>query len=418
MEAVARAVPARQGASAPTGRGTFPTPAPAPRPAAESCLRRIAEGLPDVLFRFRLQPEPGFDYVSPASTAVIGYTPEELCADPDLTLRVIHPDDRHLLLGLVRAAGEIGHPVTLRWIRRNGTVLWTEVRSIPLRDERGAIAAIEGVARDVTAERALAEELRRKNEELEERSRRLEQVNETKSRFLANMSHEMRTPLAAIMGFADLMLQGKVADVPAPMMLPLERIQTSSEHLLALISDILDLAAVESGRLTFSTEQVDPQRLVTETVGTLEWLAERRRIDVRVEGDAVRAMVIDPARFKQILYNYLSNALKFTDEGGHVTVKLLREGRNRVRLEVADDGIGIRPEDLDRLFVEFEQLDGGMAKRHQGTGLGLALVKRIVEAQGGSVGVASAYGVGSTFFAVLPRIAANPSPDGGGPTKV
>src|SRR5439155_4334577 len=112
---------------------------------------------------------------------------------------------------------------------------------------------------------------------------------------------------------------------------------------------------------------------------------------------------LDPARLKQVLYNYLSNALKFTPEAGKVSVQAMPEGRDTFRIEVADTGIGIAPEDMERLFIEFEQLDQSTAKKYQGTGLGLALTKRMVEAQGGTVGVQSTLGQGSVFSAVLPR---------------
>jgi CheY-like chemotaxis protein len=127
------------------------------------------------------------------------------------------------------------------------------------------------------------------------------------------------------------------------------------------------------------------------------------RIEAKTD-PMLRGSVLDPARFKQVLYNYLSNAIKFTPEGGKILVRILPEQPDTFRLEVQDTGIGIRPEALDRLFVEFQQLDASMAKKYQGTGLGLALTRRLVEAQGGLVGVQSVPGKGSTFFAILPRV--------------
>jgi CheY-like chemotaxis protein len=181
-------------------------------------------------------------------------------------------------------------------------------------------------------------------------------------------------------------------------------ILTSGRHLLQLINDVLDLAKVEAGKLDFRPEPVDLERLLREIVNVLRTTAAARRIRVELDVDAsVTDIVIDPARFKQVVYNYLSNALKFTPEGGSVFVRILAEGADAFRLEVADTGIGIAQLDQDRLFIAFQQLEAGTAKRHQGTGLGLALTRRLVEAQGGSVGVASEVGSGSTFHAVLPR---------------
>ena len=146
-------------------------------------------------------------------------------------------------------------------------------------------------------------------------------------------------------------------------------------------------------------------KIVSEVRDVLRTMASRKGIDVAIEVDpSLDDVVADAAKLKQVLYNYLSNALKFTPDGGHVVVRAMREGVDRYRLEVEDSGIGIEPEDVGRLFTEFRQLDTSVSKQYQGTGLGLALTKRIVEAQGGSVDVTSMPGQGSTFSAMLPRI--------------
>jgi len=261
------------------------------------------------------------------------------------------------------------------------------------------------VSKDITAQKALEEELRRKNEELVEQYHRVQEANRLKSEFLANMSHELRTPLNGIIGFAELMHGGKVGPVSDPHKEYLGDILTSSRHLLQLINDVLDLARVEAGRMEFHPEPVDLAKLVGEVRDGLRTMAATKRIQVKMEIDpGLTGVTGDPAKLKQLLYNYLSNALKFTPDGGQVTVRVGPEEADSYRVEVEDTGIGIRPEDLGRLFVEFQQLDAGAAKKYQGTGLGLALTKRIVEAQGGQVGVRSAPGTGSIFFAVLPRV--------------
>src|SRR5205807_362320 len=198
---------------------------------------------------------------------------------------------------------------------------------------------------------------------------------------------------------------GKVGPVSDPHKEYLGDILTSSRHLLQLINDVLDLARVEAGRIEFHPEAVDLAKLVGEVRDGLRTLAATKRIQVKTQIDpGLTGVTADPAKLKQLLYNYLSNALKFTPEGGQVTLRAGPEAADTYRIEVEDTGIGIRPEDLGRLFVEFQQLDAGAAKKYQGTGLGLALTKRIVEAQGGQVGVRSAPGTGSIFFAVLPRV--------------
>jgi signal transduction histidine kinase len=241
----------------------------------------------------------------------------------------------------------------------------------------------------------------------------MQEANRLKSEFLANMSHELRTPLNAIIGFAELMFKGKVGPVSPDHKEYLGDILASSRHLQQLIDDVLDLAKVESGKMEFRPQAVDLANIVAEVHGILRGLASTKRIrfETAVEPAAASA-VLDPSKLKQVFYNYLSNALKFTPEGGRVTVRVAPEGADEVRIEVIDSGIGIRAEDVARLFVEFQQLDAGIAKRYAGTGLGLALTRRIVEAQGGRVGVRSEPGKGSAFWAVLPRDAtAVPSRD-------
>jgi len=155
--------------------------------------------------------------------------------------------------------------------------------------------------------------------------------------------------------------------------------------------------------MDFRPERVVLSDVIREVIGSLGALADAKRIDVRTAIEAgVNEVWTDPACLRQILYNYLSNALKFTGNGGAIVVGSRPEGASHFRVEVADTGVGIREEDLGRLFVKFQQLDGGRTKRYQGTGLGLALTRRIAEAQGGRVGVESTPGRGSTFFAVLP----------------
>ncbi|MEP7119573.1 MAG: PAS domain S-box protein [Byssovorax sp.] len=290
-------------------------------------------------------------------------------------------------------------------IRQNGQRFPASLAVTLRRDGAGRPIGYVLISKDITEQQQLEEQLRRKNEELEEQNCRVQEANRLKSEFLANMSHELRTPLNGIIGFAELMHDAKVGPVSADHKEYLGDILTSSRHLLQLINDVLDLAKVESGKMEFRPERVDLAKLVSEVRDILRTLTAEKRIHLTCEVDPrLGAIQADPAKLKQVLYNYLSNALKFTPEKGHVTIRARPEGDARFRLEVEDTGIGIRSEDFSRLFIEFQQLDGSSAKKYQGTGLGLALTRRIVEAQGGEIGVTSTPGVGSTFYAILPQI--------------
>jgi signal transduction histidine kinase len=253
------------------------------------------------------------------------------------------------------------------------------------------------------------EEMRTRAVALEAENRRVQEVTRLKSAFVANMSHELRTPLNAIIGFAALMRKDRSGTLSLEYQEYLDDILTSSRHLLQLIDDVLDPAKVEAGKMELRPVPVSLAAVSQEVVDVVRALAaaKRLRIDVSVDPRAASA-VTDPQRLKQILYNYLSNAIKFTQEGGRVTLRVAPEGPDRFRLDVEDSGIGIASEHVGKLFTEFQQLDTNVPKPRQGTGLGLALTRQIVEAQGGRVEVQSVPGKGSTFSAVLPRDAEGP----------
>ncbi len=263
------------------------------------------------------------------------------------------------------------------------------------------VPVIERALREA-AERVKGEEIRRRSAALEMQNRRIQEANRLKSEFLANMSHELRTPLNAIIGFAELLHDGQVPSGTAQHKEFLGDILASGKHLLQLINDVLDLAKVEAGKLEFRPEKVEIQRVVNEISSILRTHLAAKRVHLELDVDSkIGELYLDPARLKQIAYNYLSNAIKFSSPGARVILRIAAEGPDLVRISVTDEGIGISEIDQARLFVEFQQLE--LAKRHQGTGLGLALTKRLVEAQGGIVGVTSEVGKGSTFFAVIPR---------------
>ena len=283
----------------------------------------------------------------------------------------------------------------------DGEVVPAEVQIVPLPTQNGNLARI-GIT-DLR-ERIRHEEVKQRSAELELQNRRIKEANRLKSEFLANMSHELRTPLNAIIGFAELLYDGQVEPSSPQHTEFLGDILTSGRHLLQLINDVLDLAKVEAGKMEFRPEPIDLTRVFNEVLAILRTSAAQKQI--RLELDLDRSMTgveLDPSRLKQVAYNYLSNAIKFTPSGGRVIARIRPEGRDELRFEVEDNGPGIAQADLARLFSEFQQLESGANKRHQGTGLGLALTRRLVEAQGGSVGVRSTVGYGTIFHATLPR---------------
>ncbi|MBC7994531.1 MAG: PAS domain-containing protein [Rhizobacter sp.] len=316
----------------------------------------------------------------------------------------LHPDDRERVDTYMQGVVSEGRSWQLdcRVVWPDGSVHWLATHGTFLH-ENGVPYFMLGIVIDMT-ERKQSEELRLNAVRLEAENRQMQEANQLKSEFLANMSHELRTPLNAVIGFAEILRADAAPLTPQKRSEFLGYIATSGQHLLRLINDVLDLAKVESGKFEFVPESVDLARLIGEVVGVLQAEASRKRITLVTEHDAsLTHLKLDPARLRQMLYNFLSNAIKFTDEGGRVVLRTLAEGEFNLRIEVEDNGIGISELDQKKLFQQFQQVQTGYAKPHQGTGLGLALTRSLAELQGGRVGVRSVPGEGSVFYLVLPR---------------
>ncbi len=236
----------------------------------------------------------------------------------------------------------------------------------------------------------------------------IQAANQAKSDFLANMSHELRTPLNAIIGFSEVLKEGQAGELSAKQSEYCGEIHESGRHLLALINDILDLSKIEAGKMTLELEAASLTPLLE---GCLVIVRERAlahaiALKARLAGDLGSAMV-DVRKVKQMVYNLLSNAVKFTRDGGLVIIEARRTHSDLLEFSVIDNGIGIAEKDLQRLFAPFGQLDSSLARKYEGTGLGLSMVKRLAELHGGTVSVSSFPGAGSRFTVRLPLRAAD-----------
>jgi PAS domain S-box-containing protein len=302
---------------------------------------------------------------------------------------------------------------------RDGTLTVVSYNASTFHDRDRVLQGVFAAARDVTELKLFEQRLQEKNRELEEASR-------MKSEFLANMSHELRTPLNAIIGFSEVLVDGLLGEMTDQQRGFIADIYSSGKHLLSLINDILDLSKVEAGKMTLDLEPVQVFSLFANSLSIIREKASAR--DVRLIMDAPKELGSirgDARKIKQIVYNLLSNAVKFSSEGGAVTLRANRVPRDEVgdvsessigrtfplaatefkeflKISVTDDGIGISPDGLESLYKPFSQIDSGLARKFEGTGLGLAMVKLLADLHGGTVAVESEVGKGSCFTVWLP----------------
>jgi len=241
-------------------------------------------------------------------------------------------------------------------------------------------------------------------DEIQEKNRQLAEASEHKSQFLASMSHELRTPLNAIIGLTEMIVTNAAKFGAEKAQEPLRRVTAAGTHLLGLINEVLDLSKIEAGKLELNPERVNLARLIDEVIGTAAQLADKNQNRLVVEGaDGLGPLTTDPMRLKQILLNLLSNACKFTKEGEvALRVRKVADGRDWIEIAVADTGIGMTAEQQAKLFQEFTQADSLTARRYGGTGLGLALSRKLARMMGGDVTVTSEAGKGSVFTVRLP----------------
>ncbi|MFA7059422.1 MAG: MASE1 domain-containing protein [Pedobacter sp.] len=369
----------------------------------EAQYRDLVESANCVILRWL--PDGRITFFNRFAQIFFGYSEEEII-NRNIIGTVVPTEDStgHELTSLVE--GIVTHPEAYvrnenENIRKNGERVWVAWTNKPILNADGSIAEILSIGVDITKLVHTERELRRTLDELAIAKELAETADQIKSAFLATMSHELRTPLNSIIGFTGILLQGLGGPINDEQAKQLNMVKNSANHLLSLISDVLDISKIEAGQLTVNCEPLDLKASIFKVVQLVRPMAEKKGIYLNFDvAKDVGIASADERRVEQVLLNLLSNAVKFTEQGG-ISVRCLREAECYVTT-VTDTGIGIKGDDLEYLFKPFYQVDNGLNRKYEGTGLGLSICKKMVELMGGSIRVESSKGKGSIFSFTLP----------------
>jgi len=366
----------------------------------------IVQHVPGVVWEAWGKPNAAnqrIDFVSSHVEKMLGYKPEEWLSTPNFWLSVVHPDDKEraaVEAAAIFASGK-GGTSRFRWMHKDGHEIWVEAQSIVVCDETGPVG-MRGVTLDITA--AVKAEIERA-ELLDRESHARQQAEEAsrlKEEFLATVSHELRTPLNAVVGWSRLLRTGKLDEEGTSH--AVEVIERNAAAQQQIIEDLLDVSRIITGKLRLNTQPVDLLLVIHAAIDAVRPAAEAKEIRITTHIEAPDQIVrADSERLQQVLWNLLANAVKFTPIGGTVDVYLERQG-TLAEIRIEDSGPGIPAEFLPRIFDRFSQADGSSTRKHGGLGLGLAIVRHLVELHGGTVSAANREQGGAILRVRLPTM--------------
>jgi PAS domain S-box-containing protein len=333
--------------------------------------------------------------LNPIMAEMLGFTKEELMGTS--ITNITFPEDLEITimnLENLTSGRNDTYNIEKRYMQKDKKVFWGNLSVSVLRNENREIQSITGVIVDITPRKQAEESLYKANEQLKE-------ADKLKSIFLSSMSHELRTPLNSIIGFTGILLQGLAGDLNEEQKKQLGIIKKSSQHLLSLINDILDISKIEAGKLELDCEHFDLKEVMEEIILTFDAIAKDKNLEIKKSIPKNIILYNDKRRFKQILLNIVSNAIKYTNEGSvRITVNIL--DNKELEIKILDTGVGIKREDLNRIFEPFQQVDEELTKKVEGTGLGLHLVRKLLSIMNGNISLVSEYGKGSIFTIIMP----------------
>jgi len=366
----------------------------------------IVSHVPGVVWEAWGKPDAAnqrIDFVSNHVETMLGYSEQEWLSTPNFWLTVVHPEDKQRAAAEAAAifASGKGGSSRFRWVHRDGHEIWVESQSIVVCDESGPVG-MRGVTTDITA--AVQAEIERA-ELLERESyarQQAEEASRLKEEFLATVSHELRTPLNAVVGWSRLLHSGQLDEAGATH--AVEVIERNAAAQRQIIEDLLDVSRIVSGKLRISTQPIDLLLTIHAAIDAVQPAAEAKQIKIATHIAAPDAIVrADSERMQQVFWNLLANAVKFTPARGTIDVYLDREG-SLAEIRIEDSGPGVPPEFLPRIFERFSQADGSSTRKHGGLGLGLAIVRHLVELHGGTVSAANREAGGALLSVKLPMM--------------
>lgn len=363
---------------------------------------------------FRVDSETGsLIYMSRSAELMLGYMPEEFYRDQRLFISRIIPEyDEALASVMADAARGAARSIEVGFVNKAGNRMYLALMLNPIKNKIGRVFAIEGIARDITSRKKAEwglensmKELRDAYEQLQQQHEELQSVARMKTQILANLSHELRTPLVTIRGYNEIMTEGSLGNITREQKKGLEISGRNIDRLLVLIENLLHFARLEMEEFAVSKERLDPVRLMKDVVGSFEKETNRRQIGFDTCFPEEELMIQAEAdRIRLVFLNVVDNAVKFSPNGGVVTICVRSEIPNMVVVEISDQGIGIPGEEQERVFESFYQVDGSSTRSHTGIGIGLALAKKLVQLHDGTVEIMSAPGSGTIVRISLPRV--------------
>jgi len=372
---------------------------------SEEKYRNITENIDDFLFtydRIGLTMRPIF--CTSSIQKVTGYSQSDFLTDSKLSLKVIHPDDfksiKPKLINLLKSRIQLSSEFEFRIINKQGNIVWVRTKLNLVRSGTGRIHKVFGLVSDVTFRKKAEEELKKSTQNLIK-------LNETKDRFISIISHDLRTPFSSILGFTDLLANDEELTEDERKQY-VKYIQESSRSMLALVNSLLDWTRLQTGRIKFEPQKNDVTKILTDSINALSGTAMLKGIEITSSLQQYLYLFVDKNLVTQVFNNLISNAIKFTNRNGKITISVNPANSSRfVQFNIKDTGIGIKEEDISKLFNVDSKFTSEGTAGEKGSGLGLSLVKEIIEKHGGTISVESKFGVGSEFKFTLPIASSN-----------